>query len=132
MRQRAIAAATVVALALAAWFAVGRDARPGLERAADLLDDPGRFDTGLESGETLARVGALLLDDARRCRDDHGPVVRCQARSSASAVAQVFAVEVLQCSAPGRFEARTRLAAYLDEVAAAGSAVPEPPDPPSC
>jgi len=127
-----VAAATIAALAFAAWLAVGRDTRPGLERAAELLDEPARFATGLQAGESLARAGQLLLDDARACRREHGSAVPCQARSSASAVAQVFAVAVLECSAPGRFEARTRLAAYLDEVAAADRAVPQPPAPPDC
>jgi hypothetical protein len=139
--RRALVALVVVLVVVAVVGAgaarfVTRGSRDRLARAADLLDEPDRFDTGLEAGETLARVAELLLEDARRCRADHGAAPRCQAMSSASAVAQVFAVEVLDCTAPGRFEARTRMAGYLAAVATLGDGpgaeVPQPPAPPRC
>lgn len=85
----------------------------------------------MEAGDALARVGSILLQAGKECDDD-----RCDALLSASAFAQVLAVRVLGCTAPGRFEMRRAMRRYLDAVAAArrhaGAAVPEPPEAPRC
>jgi hypothetical protein len=102
--------------------------------ASALVRQAKRFDTATEASETLARASSLLLDDARRCHDRFGAVPRCDARSSAAGLTEVLAVHVLTCTAPGRFELRRSLAAYLDEIASLtpDDPIPKAPAPPSC
>jgi hypothetical protein len=95
-------------------------------RALDALDDDDRFDTAEQAGEALAAIGADLLAEGRD--RDAAPLL------SASAYAQVLAVRVLDCTAPGRSEIRAALRTYLEAVADADDddPAPEPPSPPDC
>lgn len=108
----------------------GGSASP-VERARRIVDDDDRFATSIEAGDALARVGSILLRAGKEC-DDEG----CDALLSASAYAQVLAVRVLDCTAPGRFQMRRAMRQYLDAVAEArkysSTAVPELPDAPRC
>jgi hypothetical protein len=128
----AVLAATAVVVSL---FALRAGAgRPPLERARLLVADDADFDTGLAAGETLAKVAQNLERAVDACRrEDRG--VSCQALSAALGYAQVLASRVLVCAAPGRHDARTRMAAYLEQAAAVGpdaQRVPGPPRLPSC
>lgn len=126
--------AVVVALLAALVLAPDDDPEP-FERARSLLEDPQRFETGVEAAETLARAAQHLNDAIRNCRREAEHIARCRALSSASGYAQVLASVVLTCTAPGRFEARTRLASHLgrvDLVGAERATVPEPPPLPEC
>jgi len=99
-------------------------------QARKIIDDDHRFATSLEAGDALAHVGSILLRAGKDCREG------CDALLSASAYAQVLAVRVLDCTAPGRFQVRTAMRHYLDDVEKARNrsahAVPTPPDPPRC
>lgn len=104
------------------------------DRARGLLADERRFDTGLEAAETLAGAAQHLEGAVDVCRDeDRG--VRCQGLSAALGYAQVLAPWVLDCTDPGRHEARARMLRYLDTVddlASDAPRVPGPPPLPSC
>lgn len=112
------------------------DEDPGpLERASSLVEDAERFETGAEAAATLARAAQHLNDAIRTCTEDAPGSLRCQAVSAASGYTQVLATLVLTCTAPGRFEARTRTAWYLqrvDSLTTNHSTVPEPPPLPDC
>lgn len=108
--------------------------RAPLERARALVREDGGFDTGLEAGATLAKVAQHLEGAVEACRHG-GPRITCQSLSAALGYTQVMAALVLQCTAPGRFEARARTAAYLSKVAAVtprSPRVPAPPPLPDC
>lgn len=98
------------------------------------MHDADRFDTGIEAGETLARVSQHLERAIEDCRgDDLGR--QCQALSAAFGYTQVLAARVLACTAPGRYEARTGLMRYLTQVSAldpTSETMPDPPPLPSC
>jgi hypothetical protein len=123
-----VAPVLVAALALST-TACGRDASP-VDRARTVVDDDGRFATSIEAGDALARVSSILLRAGKDC--DGG----CDALLSAAAYAQVLAVRVLDCTAPGRFQVRRSMRRYLDAVEAArrtsSRLVPQPPPPPRC
>ena len=102
-----------MALALAA---CGDDAT-SLERARSLLERDGAFGTALESGDSFAHVGELLLDAGAPYRP-------------AAAWAQVAAVEVLDCRQPDVHDARAALLDHLDAVTAGDAA--QPPALPDC
>lgn len=132
--MRAGVAVLVAALALAS-LAIWRDHdRPALDRARQLVARDTGFDSGLEAGETLARVAQHLGAAVDECRDaERG--ASCPALSAALGYSQVLAAFVLECSAPGRFEARERMASYLEEVADVrhdSERVPGPPPLPAC
>ena len=98
-----------------------------------MVDDTS-FGTGIEAGETLARVAQHLERAVEACRREDGGI-SCQALSASLGYSQVLASWVLTCTAPGRYEARTRMAAYLEQVAAVAPdarRVPGPPPLPSC
>jgi hypothetical protein len=106
-----------------------------VDRAQSILRDGGNFSTGREAGVSLARVASLLRADTVACGRDHLRTDhRCQARSAAFGYAQVVAVAVLGCTAPGRLEARTATLRYLVAVERVGptGTIPQPPPPPSC
>lgn len=108
--------------------------RSPIDRARELVTDDAGFDTGLEAGETLARVAQHLERAVAECRRDEGGR-RCQAFASALGLSQVLAAQMLDCPAPGRFEARARMASYLDQVegvARDAVRVPSPPELPRC
>lgn len=134
-RTTVLVAAGVVVAALVALVLVPDDDREGLERAQSVVEDRGNFETGADAAASLARVAQHLNDAIRECTDETPGSLRCQALSSASGYTQVLATVVLTCTAPGRFEARTRTASYLERIAGittAGSDVPEPPPLPEC
>lgn len=122
-------AAVVAALAISS-FATWRDRdRSDLDRAQQLVSRDVGFDSGLEAGETLARVAQHLESAVDECRGA-ARGTSCQALSSALGYSQVLAAFVLECPAPGRFEARERMADYLEEVAVVprdSRRVPGPP-----
>jgi hypothetical protein len=93
--------------------------------ARRIVDDRGRFASGIDAGESFAEAGRLLLADAERCSG------ACDDRFSAAAHANVLALRVLGCTAPGREDARSAMARYLAAIAA-GVRSPTPPDAPSC
>lgn len=119
----------VVALALAG---CGDDPEP-LGAAADIAADDGEFRSGPDAGVAFARIAQLLEGAAARCEPDVDGG-RCPAISAASGYAQVLAVRVLRCTAPGRFEARTAMLELVREVErlAPDDEVPSPPPLPDC
>jgi hypothetical protein len=128
--RRALAALAVLALLAACG---GDDG--GVDAARDLAADADGWDSGDEAAATLARVTELLLDGARGCDgDDRAGGAACAARSAAAGYTEVLALLVLRCTAPDRFEARTELVRYLDDVLAMGAddLPPSPPPPPAC
>ncbi|MEN3271771.1 MAG: hypothetical protein V7636_532 [Actinomycetota bacterium] len=98
--------------------------------ARKIVDDDDRFATSIEAGDALAHIGSILLRAGKDCADG------CDALLSASAYAQVLAVRVLDCTAPGRFKLRRVMRSYLDDVERSrqksATAVPTPPPPPRC
>src|SRR5687768_1929248 len=97
-----------------------------VDDARRIVDDDDRFATSYDAGDALAKVGGQLLDAGKSCD--------CPALLSAAAFAQVLAVRVLDCTAPGRFEMREAMRAYLDDIEDLDddAAAPQPPRPPSC
>ena len=96
--------------------------------ARHVLDRDSRFDTSYEAGDALAKIGSVLLAAGKRCEGG------CEPLLSASAYAQVLAVRVLDCTAPGRFEIRAAMRAELDAIDGLpkGAPAPDPPRPPDC
>lgn len=128
-------AVLVVAVVLALVVALlvrGGDDGDGLARARAMVDDDDRFGTAYEAGDAFAVIGQLLQEDGEACRrDDGGTSERCARLLAASAAAQVMAYRVLDCTAPGRFDARTDLAEHLDALAS-GDDPGDPPGAPDC
>ena len=125
-----VAGVLICAAALAP--ACGSDPPP-LEAAVDIAADEGAFGNGPEAGESLARI-AQHLEAARRGCDTDENAARCRALGAASGYAQVLAVQVLRCTAPGRFEAHRAMHDLLVRVAAVGpdDEVPVPAPLPDC
>lgn len=126
---------TVMALVIcvaAAVPACGSDQAP-LDAATEIAADDDQFGNGPEAGESLARI-AQHLDAARRDCDAGETPARCQSLAAASGYAQVLAVQVLRCTAPGRFEARQAMHELLVRVAAVGPGdeTPVPAPLPDC
>lgn len=117
-----------LAIAMVAMIAACSGGGGPVADARKVLDDGSRFDTSFEAGDALAQIGGRLLDAGRRC--DGG----CDALLSASAYAQILAVRVLDCTAPGRFEARDAMRSYLDQIdgLSKSAPAPQPPRPPDC
>lgn len=124
MRRSERVAALVVALTLP--LACSADDRPPLERARDLVDDDGAFGTAIESGDSFAHIGELLLDAADACEDP------CPALRQASAYTQLLAVEVLGCTQPGIHDARVAVRDHLDAVISVPSGSAPLPALPTC
>lgn len=129
-------AARIVALAVgvvAIAGSCGTDEEP-LDAAISIASDAGEFGNGPEAGESLARI-AQHVDDAIEACDAEVDGTRCASLSVASGYAQVLAVQVLQCTAPGRFEARTgmlELLRAIEVVSPDSTSTPEPPPLPDC
>ena len=116
-----------VFVALTLVVGCGGEERTRLERARDLVEDNGGFGTALESGETFAHVGELLLETGRECTSP------CPAVLQASAYVQLVAVGVLECTQPGIHDARRAVLDHLDDVIASPSSTElEPPALPAC
>jgi hypothetical protein len=135
-RRVAVAGAAVVVVVLAVFgvAAATREPSDPFAQARDLLESGSGFETALEAGETLARVAQHLEQSVEECRAE-ARGTSCQAIAAALGYTQVLATWVLDCTDPGRYEARTRMAAYLDEVAAVRSddaTTPSPPELPAC
>ena len=96
--------------------------------ARTVLEDDDRFATSFEAGDALAQIGGRLLEAGKRCKGE------CAALFSASAFAQILAVRVLDCTAPGRFQARQAMRTYLDQIEGLPESAPAPqlPKPPEC
>lgn len=107
--------------------ACGGDDTPPLVRARSLVERDGGFGTAIESGDTFAHIGELLLDAAEEC------ATPCPALRQASAYVQVVAVRVLGCTQPAIHDARAAVLAHLEAVTAAPSDTEiEPPALPVC
>ena len=119
-------------LLLAALAVAGCGQPSRLERAEQILDDEDRFTTGLDAGEALADVGALLQEAGVACRERSPDSPRCSALLSASAAAQVMAVRIITCTAPGRFEGRMALLDHVRAVEDDPDRAGPPPAPPFC
>lgn len=124
-----------VLVALVMWMVTGcgSDQAP-LEKALAIARDDSDFDSGPEAGESLARIAQHIEDAIDRC-DVEVEGTRCDALRVASGYAQVLAVQVLQCTAPGRFEARAGtldLLVEIDDLEPDASDTPEPPPLPDC
>jgi hypothetical protein len=110
----AIAIAVAVAVAVAVTLIRSEDPHEGLGGAVGLAEDPTRFDSSTEAGDTFAMIASVLLDDARACvasRSAEHP--RCVALSEAAAYVQSVAVTAVTCTGPGVFELRERTLEYL-------------------
>lgn len=132
--RSAASVAALLVLAVLVVLVTRTDDRDRLTRARDLLADPGRFDTAEEAADTLAEVAELVFLEARDCEADHGDRADCLALASTSGFGQVLAVHTRTCTAPGRAEARQRMADLLAATASvpADGEVPVLPDLPRC
>lgn len=107
--------------------------RDPVASAITIAEDDGAFGNGPEAGESLARIAQHLEDARTSCDEADG--ARCAALGVASGYAQVLAAQVLQCTAPGRFEARVGMLELLEAVdgmAPDAADLPEPPPLPDC
>lgn len=132
-KVRTVAAAlAVIVLAITATAgAMNRDRPSALSQARDLLNDDDNFVTATETGITFVRVSRFVRDEAERCAADDGLTDdRCEALFSASAYAQIDAVQVLECTRPGVFTARETMQTYLAQLAQRRT--PDPPPPTRC
>lgn len=110
-----IVVAVIAVVGLVGAVAVLRDEPEPVTRARALVAG-GDWDTAEGAGQTLAEVAERLITAARRCRSDHGDRGDCRALAAAAGYAEVLAVAVLRCTAPGRFEARQAIGAVLDSL----------------
>ena len=96
--------------------------------ARRIVEDDHRFETSYDAGDALAKVSATLLAAGKQCDKD------CAALLSAAAYAQVLAVHVLDCTAPGRFKVRAAMRSELEKIehVPKGAPAPVPPRPPRC
>lgn len=114
MEQRA--RRTLVAALVIVSLSCGSGTGP-LEAAIEVAADDDQFGSGQEAGESLARIAQHLQVAGREC-DTAESGARCSAINAANGYAQVLALRVLQCTAPGRFQARTAMLALLREIEA--------------
>jgi len=123
----------VVLNAVGVWRWAGSDPS-ALVRSQSVLDDRDRYDTALEAGDAFAAISGLLLTEARACAPKTTERDRCDAVAEAAAFSQALAVRVLDCTAPGRFEARRVLRAHLSAIdaMAPGDSSPSLPLLPVC
>ena len=128
MRPRRVLSAVVLAVTVVA-PACGGDGGGPIADARHVLEDDGRFETSYDAGDALAKIASTLLRAGKRC-DGGG----CPALLSASAYAQILAVRVLDCTAPGRFRIRAAMRAELEAIDGLEphASAPDPPDPPRC
>lgn len=131
LRRLLVAAvAVLVAAALAAAILVGDRPSP-IARAQEMVAEDRNFATATSTGVTFIRIATLLREAAESCADDDGlDDPRCEALFSASAYAQITAVQVLPCTRPGVFTAREHLRGYLTALRAGKT--PDPPPPTVC
>jgi hypothetical protein len=113
----ALAAALVlVVIAIAAL--VTRHPPTRVDRARALVADDARFSTAEETGVTFIGVAQLLRDEGESCLKRKGATAStCASFFSGSAYAQVSAVQVLNCTRPGVFDAREAMRRYLEDIA---------------
>lgn len=134
----AVAIVAVVVALVAGYLVFGRRSPSGLTATRTWLTQDSRFTSGPTAGQTFAKISATLLTDGKACEHDHpGRDPRCVARLSGAAWANVTAVNLLNCTAPGVFQARTRLSRYLAAVDALDQSprhgrVPPVPTVPEC
>ena len=125
----AILAFLVLALSIFAVMRTRRSEDP-VSKAIAVARTPDGYDTGLEAGQTLARVASALNEGIRDC-DRAEEADRCAALGAASGYVQVVAATVVRCTAPGRVEARQSVLAMLRQLDEQGAgASPSPPSPP--
>ena len=86
------------------------------------------YGTGLEAGQTLARVASALNQGIRDCDRATEPD-RCAALGAASGYVQVAAATVVRCTAPGRSEARQAVVELLEDLRARAPGDPPLPTP---
>ena len=125
-----IAGAVVVAVAASA-LTLALTRRPGdpVSEALDLARPADGYGTGLEAGQTLARVASALNRGIRDCDRATEPD-RCAALGAASGYVQVAAATVVRCTAPGRSEARASVVELLEHLRARRPGDAPPPTPP--
>jgi len=130
MRSRWRRAVLGALLALSIGLAACGEGSSPIDQSRRIVNDDDRFGTSIEAGDSLAHVSSILLRAGKDCAEG------CDALLSASAYAQVLAVRVLDCTAPGRFQVRQVMRRYLDAIEHArnrsSKTVPTPPAPPRC
>ena len=107
----------LLGVAIAGVFLVvtGRGPLSGVDRALAVVGEDAAFDTAEAAGNAFVRVGVALREQAEDCARDGGPAPRkCDPYFAGSAQAQVMAVQVLRCTRPGVFEARSSMRTYLE------------------
>lgn len=138
VRTLALAAAVVTAAATGVLLVKSRTESSGLDRARAILRSDSEFGGGAEAATAMATVGSQLLEDAESCARRLGASAPlCNALFSASARAQVLAVELLTCGLPDVFETRRQMRVHLEAIAALGenaghAELPRQPAVPSC
>lgn len=125
--QRWLLACTGVLAAIALAVAVLDDGPDHLERARAALADDEDFVRSSTAGEALLRSSVELQEAGTSCDDDDRS---CDRLLTASAMARVASVRLLDCRRPDIFTFRQQFRRYLDELAT--GADPTPPSPPAC
>ena len=118
--RRRIAAPLVVVVAVAAGIGVWIHHRSGSAIATSqaLIAKDSAFVNGPAAGAAFARISQRMFGDAKHCASAHGDTdPRCVARFQAAAYANVTAVALLSCTAPGVYEARHLLYDELSGIA---------------
>lgn len=116
-----------IALAAVALLAVALHDEPdGLDRAREALASDEAFTRSSTAGEALLEASVQLQRAGTDC--DDGPA--CDRLLTASAMARVSSVQLLECRRPEVFAFRDRFRQYLDQLDA--GADPTPPSPPFC
>jgi hypothetical protein len=127
----AIAVAILVMGAVVAVRAVQHES--ALEDSIGKLEDDGHFTTSTEAGNTIANISVKLRQSGASCRGSDKDAPRCSAVLSAAAYAAVTAYTVLDCTAPGVYDARTAMLKYLRAVRAySKGALPSVPEVVKC
>lgn len=118
-----MAALAVMVIGVLAARTVG-DNDPLRVAQALAADDDG-FGSATQSGVTLTKVSERLESAGERCLASAKPG-NCDALFAGAGYSRVSAVGILTCTAPGIYDARVALRAYLERLADGDTAVDTP------
>ena len=130
-RLRYIAAGVLVLLLAGAAAATQVGDESPAERAVEVLDDDAGFTTAVGAGHSFLAVSELLRAEGEGCaRDGEQEQERaCEAWFAVSGYTQIVAVNVVECTAPGIFDARAALRDHVERLRAGDADNALPPVP---
>ena len=104
-----------------------------LDDSIGKLENDAHFTTSTKAGNTIANISVKLRQSGASCHRSDNEAPRCSAVLSAAAYAAVTAYTVLDCTAPGVYDARMALLKYLRAVRAYSTgALPSVPEVVKC